>query len=169
VTLFGLVFLFAIVVEATIQTSLLIFLFAVRVRELSHRASPNFNQSEQFVAIHYQPSRARGFLYHKMLREGKSSPFVVFSEGVSKNGVSDSIKRRELENNFLAEATRPATSVNLRGWMCQGTLALLLHLITIDKQRAANYPLLDGNSRACEPDGLFNLNTKPLNASKMKY
>jgi hypothetical protein len=119
VTLFGLGLLVAIVVEATIHTFLIIYFTT------------------------------------KFSGEGKSSPFVVFSEGVvvSKNVVSESIlketlaelkleedashsfasnqapsqaeqtpaearaKKRELFKQLFrpAEATRPATSVNLCG------------------------------------------------------
>jgi hypothetical protein len=75
-TLFGLVLLVAIVVEATIHTFLFIYLFAVRVRELSYRASSSFNQSEEFVLEGEQSTTSqaeqRDSFATKFLGEGKS-------------------------------------------------------------------------------------------------
>jgi hypothetical protein len=39
-----------------------------------------------------------------MLGEGKLSPFVVTSKGISKNGVSESIKKRELEKQLFSRS-----------------------------------------------------------------
>jgi hypothetical protein len=65
------------------------------VRELSRRSSSSFSQSEQFILEEEQSTTSqaeqRDSFTTKFSGEGKSSPFVVFSEGVSKNVVSESI------------------------------------------------------------------------------